>query len=429
MKKGFTLLLVVLSLNAIGQDWEGIPVPADAGTGYKWQLQESVSDNFNYYAEAESKGDTFNSKWKDSYVNGWTGGSNTTWRPDQSYVNGSMLILDANREPGTTDAVYAGSISARQTVVYPVFIETNAKLSTSVLASCFWMVSLDQTQEIDIIEAFGTDREGKEWYNTRQHLSHHVFIRNPFQDYQPTDHGSWYVNGTVWSEDFHRVAVHWIDSLHLEYYIDGELVRVVYDKAFADRKNGRWYYTTPNMVDGVLEKEGGYQTVTEYATSTDYSFQTLADACAVSEASVIDAYGYTAHGLTKPQYILVTTAQQSWTGMEATDEELEDKSKALYYLDWIRVYKPVLKTGFFSKKKPGLETSIYPQPCSDRIHITSSQSIRQVEIYDINGTLLKRKEMDGRSNVLSTEAFPQGLYIMRLLTAKGSIINEKFEKL
>ena len=337
MKKGILILSLVSSLTAFSQDWEGISVPADAGEGREWQLLEEVSDKFNYFADAADKGDTFNTKWKDSYVNAWTGGSNTTWQPDQCSVNGSMLVLDANRKPGTTDEVIAGCLSSRQPITYPVFVETRAKLSTSVLASCFWMISLDQTQEIDIIEAFGTDRPGKEWYNTRQHLSHHVFIRSPFQDYQPRDVASWYTDGTVWSEEFHRVGVYWRDSLHLEYYIDGELVRVVHDRAFANYKNGSWSYSIPNVVDGNLEMSAGYQVVTQYATSSEYSFETLQEASAASPISVIDAYGYTESGLTKPEYLVISTAQQLWTGMEATDKELEDKTRALYYLARTRV--------------------------------------------------------------------------------------------
>lgn len=60
------------------------------------------------------------------------------------------------------------------------------------MASDVWMLSPDDTQEIDIIEAYGGDRDGGGYGADRLHLSHHIFIRQPFKDYQPKDSGSWY---------------------------------------------------------------------------------------------------------------------------------------------------------------------------------------------------------------------------------------------
>ena len=93
------------------------------------------------------------------------------------------------------------------------------------MASDFWMITLDQTQEIDVLEAFGTDRAGYEWWNTQLHLSHHTFIREPYQDYQPMDGESWYKdNGRRWSASYFRIGIYWKGPFELEYYVDGEMV-------------------------------------------------------------------------------------------------------------------------------------------------------------------------------------------------------------
>ena len=107
------------------------------------------------------------------------------------------------------------------------------------MASDVWMLSPDDTQEIDIIEAYGGDRDGGGYGADRLHLSHHIFIRQPFKDYQPKDLGSWYKDdkGTLWRDDFHRVGVFWKDPFTLEYYVDGELVRTVSGKDIIDPNN------------------------------------------------------------------------------------------------------------------------------------------------------------------------------------------------
>ncbi|MFR9496788.1 MAG: beta-agarase, partial [Rikenellaceae bacterium] len=135
------------------------------------------------------------------------------------------------------------------------------------------------------------EANGKTYYGAdRLHLSHHVFIRDPFQDYQPTDAGSWYADGkgTLWRDDYHRIGVYWRDPFYLAYYVDGNLVRVV------------------------------------------------------SGENIIDPYGYTdGTGLTKELDIIINMEDQSWRaigGLSPTDEELQAGSDIDFKVDWIRVY-------------------------------------------------------------------------------------------
>ncbi|WP_411845253.1 family 16 glycosylhydrolase [Roseibacillus persicicus] len=190
--------------------------------------------------------------------------------------------------------VYTGIVTSKESFTYPVYVEARAKLSKQVLASCVWMLSDDSTEEIDIIEAYGSDRPDQKWTAERLHLSHHVFIRKPFQDYQPTDEGSWFARkGTIWADDFHRVGVYWRDPWHLEYYVDGKLARTVSGK------------------------------------------------------DIIDPRGYTnGKGLTKAMKIIINQEDQQWRydqGITPTDEELANVEKSIFWVDWIRVYKPEAK--------------------------------------------------------------------------------------
>ncbi|WP_072974299.1 LamG domain-containing protein [Flavobacterium saccharophilum] len=80
--------------------------------------------------------------------------------------------------------VLTGCITSKERVGYPLYTEAKVKISESSLATAVWMLSEDSTQEIDNLEAYGDKINTA--YGQRLHLSHHVFIRNPFQYYQPT---------------------------------------------------------------------------------------------------------------------------------------------------------------------------------------------------------------------------------------------------
>ncbi len=289
MKKKTYLALAILCMcfSMHAQDWNGIPVPANAGPGKVWQL-DSLSDSFNYNGKNTTN---FTSRWKDKFINDWLGPGLTEWRPESSWVSNGFLAISAQRKPNT-NKVYLGCISSKQTLRYPLYMEVKAKVSNMVLASDFWLLSPDSTQEIDALEAYGSDRPGQEWFAERVHISHHVFIREPFQDYQPKDPGSWhYRNGNKWRNSFHRYGVYWRDPWHLEYYIDGVLVRTVSGRAIID---------PDNFTNGT--------------------------------------------GLSKAMHAIINTEDQKWRsdeGITPTDAELVDTNKSIYYVDWVRFYKPV----------------------------------------------------------------------------------------
>ena len=289
-------------------DWSDYYVPVKTYRDTVWVLQ-SQSDEFNYTSSFPELNDIFTNKWIDYYHANWNGPGITTWRRDHIYVSNGSLNIKASRIEGETENITLngetktypvtrlGCITSKNKVKYPVYIEAYAKISNSTLASDVWMLSDDDTQEIDILEAYGGDRNidenGKEMYGAdRLHLSHHVFIRDPFTDYQPQDAGSWYKDGknTLWRDDYHRIGVYWKNPTHLEYYVDGKLVRTV---------------------DGM---------------------------------DIIDPKGYTGGtGLNKELNIIINMEDQTWRtfrGMSPTSQELQDTDKVTMHVDWIRIYKP-----------------------------------------------------------------------------------------
>ena len=287
--KNVTLLILACQVAAQAADWDDLSIPASPPPGMEWKLSPA-SDDFSYTASPDKKPVEFERRWQCAFINPWTGPGRTLWSAGHSYVTNGNLAITATRKPGT-DKVFAGIITSKDHVRPPVYVEARVKISNQVLASNVWMLSDDSTEEIDVIEAYGGDRPDNKWHAERLHLSHHVFIRKPFQDYQPTDDGSWYWNGTTWRDGFHRVGVFWRDPWHLEYYVDGKLVRTVFGK----------------------EK--------------------------------IDPNGYTGgKGLTKPMRIIINMEDQDWrstAGVTPTNEELADNQRNIMWVDWIRVHEGV----------------------------------------------------------------------------------------
>ncbi|WP_370978460.1 RICIN domain-containing protein [Agaribacterium sp. ZY112] len=300
-------------------DWDAYPVPANAGAGKVWQLQPQ-SDEFNYNFNATSNAATFGGKWTNFYHNAWEGPGPTRWRRENTSVAGGNLQLKATRVPGetksfevdldldgvvethTTPATRAGCITSTTRVQYPVFVEARVKIANAVMASDIWLLSPDDTQEIDILEAYGGKQARNDWFAQRLHLSHHVFIRSPFQDYQPKDASTWYTGPTkrYWTDSWIRIGVNWVSPTRLEYYVDGQLVKVMDNLQTVNGKDG------------------------------------------------IDPLNYTnGTGLNKAMDIIINMEDQNWNaaaGRQPTNAEITNTANHTMKVDWLRVYKPVNAT-------------------------------------------------------------------------------------
>ena len=307
-------------------DYKLIAVPADAGTGKKWEFQTDMSDDFEYaYTTSNTKTTFGNGKWTNFYHNGWDGPGLTKWKYENVTIVDGILKLITTRVDGETKnyeydgktltgkATRLGAVVSNKQIVYPVYIESRIKIANSVNTSGAWMLSPDDTQEIDFMEAWGGKQarnnvSGGRQFSKTIHISHHVFIRSPFEDYQPADAGSWYTDSKVgdWSDAYHLYGVYWKSPTELEYYIDGKLVRTM-----SGLDNGVYQ-------DGIDPKNFTSPTKTA-ATRT---------------------------GLNKPMDILFTMEDQNWRagiGCTPTDEEIKDTDGHTMKIDWVRIFKPVNK--------------------------------------------------------------------------------------
>jgi len=373
------ITLLFISTVMLAQDWSGIAIPANAGAGKTWQLQTNVSDDFNYNFNANtSKVDFGNGKWYNFYHNTWDGPGYTYWKTNNVKVDGSNLVINvgytSEDRKGGTYGVASGCVTSNNKVLYPVYVESAVSVANISLASCFWLLSPDDTEEIDILENYG----GVTDYKHLTHISHHSFVREPFTDYQPRDTNSWYPDNRVsesygWGDwcynggnrRYMRMGVNWIGPKHFEYFIDGELVRVMYYNAIATKYNGTWQYTYFNSMNWVVNgynlptnNGAGYTAVTTHATSSSYNFNTLQAASNASNGyNVIDpawfqggdngdtdGNGVTteARGFTKAMDIIINMESQRWLlGSTPDYSDLNNSAKNQMKVDWVRVYKPV----------------------------------------------------------------------------------------
>lgn len=439
--KYIVVILFTVAHCTQAQEWDAFDVPAEAGAGMKWELQADPSDDFNYtFSETDQKTNFGDGKWYNFYHNQWDGPGTTYWQYDHVSTDGDNLVLRASRNPSTTKmgvpGVNAGCITSNHRVKYPVLVESRISVADITLASDVWLLSPDDTQEIDIIECYGGDENGNEFFSKFIHLSHHSFIRNPFTDYQPRDFDSWYAQDGVasWGEycwnggnrKYVRVGVYWVSPTHFEYYIDGELVRVLYDKAFATKRGDTWFYTYPTMTDGQLDFENGWQAVVEHATSSDYSFSNLEAASNASSVSVIDPFEYqNGDGMNKEMDIIINVESQNWhveAGRTPTDDELSDATKNVMKVDWIRVYKPVESDEEVLDASPEKHGSIqlFPNPAKDSIYIQGlSDGAYKLQLYTLSGkSLVDRDIVFASEYQLDAAALSNGSYLLRIVGKK-----------
>ncbi|NKB66791.1 MAG: family 16 glycosylhydrolase [Candidatus Latescibacteria bacterium] len=294
MRKRDTLLTLALlagiaslfwAEEARAQDWTGVPIPAEADEGLVWQLQEAFSDDFNY----TGKGAAFAARWRDTYINTWIGPGLTEWAADHSVIGGGHLVINASRKAGTKK-VHCGVVTSPVPLIYPVFMEASIQVSGLVLSSNFWLLSADDRQELDIVETYGSDRS--EWFAQRMSTNYHIFERSPETNEILANHNdqqfSTLPDGAPLRQGFHRFAAYWKDPWHVDFFLDGVLVRRL-------------------RRDGITDPEED-------------------------------------KGLYRPMFLIIDTEDHDWRSDQdivASDEELTDESINKMRVDWVRVYKPV----------------------------------------------------------------------------------------
>ncbi len=277
MNKFFLILIIIIGFSSKAQErYKDVSLPAELIRLGNWKIDKRLSDDFNYKA----KGKKFFKNWKDTYVNDWIGPGLTHFSSKYSIINDGVLELKAGRK--APDKVFCGVISSKKVVRYPAYMEIKMKISGLKLSSNFWFISKDQVLEIDVNETYGNEpQRGKE-----MGTNYHIFRREPFKDLAPHNGKHFEADGAPFlKEDYHRFGCYWKDAYHMDFYLDGKLVRQL------TIKDPR----TPSV------------------------------------------------GFNQGLLMVIDTEDHEWRsekGITPTDKELSDIDINTMYIDWVRVYKP-----------------------------------------------------------------------------------------
>lgn len=64
-------------------------------------------------------------------------------------------------------------------------------------------------------------------------------------------------------------------------------------------------------------------------------------------------------------------------------------------------------------------TQIAPNPATDRVKVSSDKSLRQIDIYDLQGKLVHSEALDGIETDVNISGLKSGIYCARILTNEG----------
>ena len=65
------------------------------------------------------------------------------------------------------------------------------------------------------------------------------------------------------------------------------------------------------------------------------------------------------------------------------------------------------------------EIALFPNPTTDILNITSSETISEIEIVNVMGQVVKRVEVNADNAVCDVEELTSGVYVVRIRTLSG----------
>ncbi|WP_010177314.1 T9SS type A sorting domain-containing protein [Aquimarina agarilytica] len=187
--------------------------------GKSWQRLGWMSDGFN-------DGWLNETKWKRGYLNEWNDKGRTRWNSWPDYVKVSNTwgqgcaqighYWNDASAGGWANTISCGIISSRNTVKYPVYLESRIRVANTELSSNFWLLDTGENRrEIDVLECYG----GNSWNGNRATSNFHFFTDSDRKDhFKRSDH--W--RGFPWRNNFHRFGVLWLNPWDVRFFIDGK---------------------------------------------------------------------------------------------------------------------------------------------------------------------------------------------------------------
>lgn len=80
------------------------------------------------------------------------------------------------------------------------------------------------------------------------------------------------------------------------------------------------------------------------------------------------------------------------------------------------------------EENASLEIALFPNPTTDILNITSSETISEIEIVNVMGQVVKRMKVNSDNAVCDVEDLKAGVYVVRIHAASATLSQRKFVK-
>jgi hypothetical protein len=67
---------------------------------------------------------------------------------------------------------------------------------------------------------------------------------------------------------------------------------------------------------------------------------------------------------------------------------------------------------------------VYPTPVKENLSIESSVTIKTVELFDFQGRLIKRINIDSENYYLNMSSYPKGIYMLHVITRDKNFVRK-----
>lgn len=359
-----------------GLNFGGTVLPSSVQSLSDWEIIPEVSDDFNYANKSNSK---FTDTWAEAYLPdpGFVGPGQTRWvqrgatdagDPGVVKVNGTEGVLEVRAYPGENNPastspkldrfIQCGIVTAKTQVKYPIYMESRIKISNIENSSNFWLLNACDNEEIDILECYGGSKKrdaagnviggDNKFYSAQMSTNFHIWHRKGGQT-EPTLSGLENCGGGIltdftyqtfftpdptsanyntapnWRDAYHTFGMLWTSPTDITYYLDG-----------VPRNNGS------HFVNGRIE----YGLTGSFEDAKLQCPVPSGAGCQTSEL-LADVQGMSSGGSPFPNrrmddstFIIIDTESHLNKPLEDI-ANLNDDTKNVIQVDWVRVYKPV----------------------------------------------------------------------------------------
>lgn len=73
-------------------------------------------------------------------------------------------------------------------------------------------------------------------------------------------------------------------------------------------------------------------------------------------------------------------------------------------------------------------TQIYPNPFSREVHLTSSETINKISVFDQSGKLVYEQKLATKNKSINLSHLPSGVYVVQIHTQKGTQVSKVIKK-